>query len=379
MKSKSAKSQKAAGKTKAKVTAKKKRATAKKASPKMKTKRRFLIAAGDDWPEEYGRGFDVPIQTICDIISESLEWDLPIDWREASQQQPHGIRLLFECLESIDSSCDIYQIFDVIEGCSVTCESWGGDSPGRSGVWVEIHAEEGKLAPARIVVRELATVLRRYWQSSGNAAKADAYMATHRAEQEASAKERKDKEQQKRLEWEAEQRRKMNDWVTNQLNCLLQYLSKPKLLFYKDGRFLATSDGRIYVLTENSMRYYSYDGSEEQKVVKELRKRGYRVIEVAERYPPGTSRIPYFAGALRKFAMGWKTRKTLLTADARLSSELKPEAVRDSYLKWKLRRLKTQLIREKQRTRPNKASLERLREEIGELTNTREAASKGRK
>jgi hypothetical protein len=48
-------------------------------------------------------------------------------------------------------------------------------------------------------------------------------------------------------------------------------------------------------------------------------------------------------------------------------------------LKWKLRRLKTQLIREKQRTRPNKASLERLREEIGELTNTREAASKGRK
>jgi hypothetical protein len=56
MKSKSAKSQKAAGKTKAKVTAKKKRATAKKASPKMKTKRRFLIAAGDDWPEEYGRG-----------------------------------------------------------------------------------------------------------------------------------------------------------------------------------------------------------------------------------------------------------------------------------------------------------------------------------
>jgi hypothetical protein len=173
--------------------------------PKMKTKRQFLVAAGDDWPEDYGRGFDVPIQTICDIISESREWDLPIDWREASQQQPHGIRLLCKCLESIDSSCDIYQIFDVIEGCSVTHKRWGGDSPGRSGVWVEIHAEEGKLAPARIVVRKLATVLRRYWQSSGNAAKADAYMAALRAEQEASAKERKDKEHPKRLEWEAEQ------------------------------------------------------------------------------------------------------------------------------------------------------------------------------
>jgi hypothetical protein len=74
----------------------------------------------------------------------------------------------------------------------------------------------------------------------------------------------------------------MKDWVTNQLNCLLQYLSKPKLLFYKDGRFLAASDGRIYVLTEHSMGYYTYDGSAEQKVVKELLKTGYRVIEVAE-------------------------------------------------------------------------------------------------
>lgn len=345
----------------------------------MRTKRQFIIAAGDDWPENYGRGFDVPIQIIFNVISESCEWDLPIDWREASQQQPHGVRILFECLESIDSSCDIYQIFDVIEGCSVTHNNWGGDSPGSSGIWVEIHAEEGQLAPARIVVRKAATVLRRYWESCGNAAKANAYMAAFRAEQEASAKEREDKEHQKRLEREAEERRKIKDQVTNQLNCLLQYISKPKLLFYMDRGFLATSDGWIYVLTENSMGYYSYDGSTEQEVVKELRKRGFRVIEVAEQYSPGTSRIPHFAGAMRKFAMGWKTRSTLLTTAALMSSEIKPEAVRDNYLNWELRRLKTQLTREKQRTMPNKASLERLHEEIGELTSTRDAASKGRK
>jgi hypothetical protein len=95
---------------------------------------------------------------------------------------------------------------------------------------------------------------------------------------------------------------------------------------------LATAQGTIYVLAENTMRYFIYDNSVEQLAAAKFRRHGYRVIED---YPRGTPRIPDFAGPMRVHRMGWDYSGSLLSCNATLASHERPEAVRETYLAWK--------------------------------------------
>jgi hypothetical protein len=79
---------------------------------------------------------------------------------------------LASILEKFDST-DIYKIFDEIRGCSIRENSWGGDSPGRSGYWVEIYATKKALEATKSKLSELASALRDYWQRSGHEIPAD--------------------------------------------------------------------------------------------------------------------------------------------------------------------------------------------------------------
>jgi hypothetical protein len=71
------------------------------------------------------------------------------------------------------SSCSAYNLFDAIDGCSVDNESWGGDSPGRSGCWISVFVRPEKHQQALETVVRLSDALKSYWISSGKAAAAE--------------------------------------------------------------------------------------------------------------------------------------------------------------------------------------------------------------
>jgi hypothetical protein len=62
--------------------------------------------------------------------------------------------------------------------------------------------------------------------------------------------------------------------------------------FRVEGRFLATAQGTIYVLAENTMGYFIYDNSVKQLAASKFRRRGYRVIEVIQVIPKGLHAFP---------------------------------------------------------------------------------------
>ena len=132
----------------------------------------ILIGEGDDWPEDYSDGFDAPMKVISEILLDSEAWDLPISWPEVLSRL-EGAGKLLDCLESIDSSVSAYKPFDAVEGCSVDHESWGGDSPGRSGCWISVFVRPEKHEQARETVLKLSDALRSYWIASGKAAAAE--------------------------------------------------------------------------------------------------------------------------------------------------------------------------------------------------------------
>ena len=59
---------------------------------------------------------------------------------------------------------------NAVDGCSVDHESWGGDSPGRSGCWISVSVRPEKHEQALETVVRLSDALRSYWISSGKAA-----------------------------------------------------------------------------------------------------------------------------------------------------------------------------------------------------------------
>jgi hypothetical protein len=128
-----------------------------KAKPK-----NILIGEGDDWPTDYGHGFDKPMATITDIVRKSDNYQLPISWPEVLSGWEDAGGLL-ETLESIDSSCSVYELFYAIEGCSIDRTPWGGDSPGRSGVWKSVFVVSTELEQALATVVKLSDALTKYW------------------------------------------------------------------------------------------------------------------------------------------------------------------------------------------------------------------------
>jgi hypothetical protein len=132
----------------------------------------ILIGEGNDWPTDYSHGFDKPIATITDIMQKSEEWSLPISWPQVLSDWENADNLL-KTLESINSSCFVYELFEAIEGCSIKRAPWGGDSPGRSGVWKSVFVVSTELDQALATVVKLADALKEYWISSGNAAEAE--------------------------------------------------------------------------------------------------------------------------------------------------------------------------------------------------------------
>jgi hypothetical protein len=139
-----------------------------------------LIGEGDDWPEDYSDGCDAPMKIIREILLDSEAWDLSIAWPEVLSGWKDSGKLL-KCLESIEGSSDAYRLFNEVDGCSVDHESWGGDSPGRSGCWVSVHVRPDKRERALETVVRLSDALKSYWISSGKAAAAEKSWRDHEA------------------------------------------------------------------------------------------------------------------------------------------------------------------------------------------------------
>ena len=143
----------------------------------------ILIGEGDDWPEDYSDGFDAPMKVISEILLDSEAWDLPISWPEVLSGWRDDRKLL-ECLESIHGSSDAYNLFNAVDGCSVDNESWGGDSPGRSGCWISVFVRPEKHEQALETVVRLSDALRSYWISSGKAAAGEQCRRDYEAKKE---------------------------------------------------------------------------------------------------------------------------------------------------------------------------------------------------
>jgi hypothetical protein len=132
---------------------------------------KILIAEGDDRPETFFEGLGKPLRHIRAILEDSELFGEEIPWKELTKNN-RSLARLASSVEKFDSH-ELYRIFDEIRGCSIRENSWGGDSPGRSGFWVEIYATKKALEDTKSKLSELASALRDYWQRSGHEIPAD--------------------------------------------------------------------------------------------------------------------------------------------------------------------------------------------------------------
>jgi hypothetical protein len=184
----------------------------------------------------------------------------PISWPQVLSGWKNAGKLLDE-LESMDSSGYVYKLFYAIEGCSINRSPWGGDAPGRSGVWISVFVDSTKLEQALATVVKLSEALTKYWISSGKASTAEKCNRDLEAKRAAEAATEAEKE---RLDQEAyelretKERKRAASLLVKRIDAFLRDANAP---FRVKGRFLATARGTIYVLADNTMRYFTCENS----------------------------------------------------------------------------------------------------------------------
>ena len=94
------------------------------------------------------------------------------------------------------------------------------------------------------------------------------------------------------------------------------------------GPYLVNAESKeIFVISLN--RSYARDREEKEVALTKRLGQKFAVFMVEEAYPAGTARIPYFAGDMRKYVMGWNQTKSMLIGDA--ATVVRATILRDRY------------------------------------------------
>ena len=120
----------------------------------------FLIGEGDDRVEYWKRDFDEPMERITQVIQKAREHKVVIKWKNIIPKNDDWRRLKRSRLRNRATA---EMLLSSLKGVYKTGKAWGGDSPGRSGVWICITVESTQRRRVLALVRDLAMRLEEEW------------------------------------------------------------------------------------------------------------------------------------------------------------------------------------------------------------------------
>jgi hypothetical protein len=98
---------------------------------------RFKIGQGNDVVDEWMGRCGSEIYVILEFLERIEQEEIEIDWSKMLAEIP-GVSSRDVDGLNIEGKKGILQLLEVIPGISVESQSWGGEMPGRDGIWIEV-------------------------------------------------------------------------------------------------------------------------------------------------------------------------------------------------------------------------------------------------
>ena len=119
----------------------------------------------------------------------------------------------------------------------------------------------------------------------------------------------------------------VQEWIRSTQDKIIRVLDEESGLVHIVPYLVNAESKEIFVISLN--RSYARDREEKEVALTKRLGQKFAVFMVEEAYPAGTARIPYFAGDMRKYVMGWNQTKSMLIGDA--ATVVRATILRDSY------------------------------------------------
>jgi hypothetical protein len=100
--------------------------------------RRFKIGQGNDRVDEWMGRCGSEVYVIIDFLKRIDRGEIEIDWSKILAGIP-GVSSDDADGLNIEGKNDILQLLEILPGISVESQSWGGEMPGRDGIWIEVY------------------------------------------------------------------------------------------------------------------------------------------------------------------------------------------------------------------------------------------------
>ena len=123
--------------------------------------RRSKIGLGNDVVDEWKGRCGSEIAVIEQFLKRVGEEEIEIDWSEVLAGIP-GVSNRDAKRLIIEGKDDILKLLELLPGVDVDYQPWGGDMPGRDGIWIDVYtrSKEGTkvLKALKLIVSRLRSL-----------------------------------------------------------------------------------------------------------------------------------------------------------------------------------------------------------------------------
>jgi len=263
------------------------------------------LGSGDDMVESWSSELAV-VERIRWILLEAESEGPEVPWEDLLADGRLVSEVPFGGFEHVEC------LMDAVPEVKVAHERWGGESPGRSGVWITVTIRRKDLPAVRTKLDELRDRLEDWWRDTHDG---ESLWTEKEARDWAEEAERaREKEEQARRERQREERAleqeaKHEAEATRIVRWLTGVLERPDL---QPCSYFSLLVFEGTVLRIRTVPYRFSDLEPIDRAVATLISRGIHVVEAHQKYTG--SHIPYFAGPKRQHVMGWHCSTSPLTA-----------------------------------------------------------------
>jgi hypothetical protein len=99
--------------------------------------RRFKIGQGNDVVDEWIGQCGSEVYVILGFLRRIDRGEIEIDWSKILAGIPGVSSHAVDSL-NIEGKNDVLQLLEIIPGINVESQRWGGEMPGRDGIWIEV-------------------------------------------------------------------------------------------------------------------------------------------------------------------------------------------------------------------------------------------------
>lgn len=291
----------------------------------METPHGYILAAEGDDIIEIWSGPLSDMDQIDEILQYAREFHHEIDWSVIADAVPEFKRSI-DALQYPWEACGV-DLLDFHPDIDISSESWGGDCPGHSGVYLRVYVRKAKVSQIEKQVSRLAKAIEKYWSDSGGLDKVADELEQIAEKQAAKASEEarleKERKEQRAAEHEDHRVQRREETVAR----VLEFYRHPENLFCypsEGSSVLAVKEGPTFVMVKAP--YKSEESLEDAGLIADaLEANGVLVHRIDESSPEGCGHIPHFAGAKRAQVTGWHQTVSVLlgeTDQVTMSAEL---------------------------------------------------------